>query len=57
MAIPEKPMEIYYFDQWGKEVNSEEDVIVTKEEIEREIEALKDVPVCENVGEIFKTVL
>jgi uncharacterized phage-associated protein len=27
MAIPEKPMEIYYFDQWGKEVNSGEDVI------------------------------
>jgi hypothetical protein len=44
VVIPKKSMEIDYFDLWGKEADFEEEIVITKEEIECDFRAVKDAP-------------
>jgi uncharacterized phage-associated protein len=56
-VIPKKVMEEYYFDRWGEEGDLSKDVIVSREKLEGEMAAVKDSPIYQNAGEMFKKIL
>jgi uncharacterized phage-associated protein len=56
--IPKDVMMNFYFAQWGNEGDDlDDDVIVTKEEIEQAIESSKDSPIYETVDAMFQAIL
>jgi uncharacterized phage-associated protein len=56
-VIPKDVMMNFYFAQWGNEGDDlGDDVIVTKEEIERQIELAKDSPIYDTVDEAFQVI-
>jgi uncharacterized phage-associated protein len=54
--IPKDLMRDFYFAQWENDDGLDNDVIVTREEIEHQIELAKDSPIYDTVDEAFQVV-
>jgi uncharacterized phage-associated protein len=54
--IPKDFIRDYYFAQWGSDDGLDNDVIVTREEIEHQIELAKDSPIYDTVDEAFQVI-
>jgi uncharacterized phage-associated protein len=55
-VIPKDFMRDFYFAQWGNDGDLGDDVIVTREEIEHQIELAKDSPIYDSVDEAFQVI-